>query len=470
MELITYLLRASILLFFLYGLYWLLLRKETFHQLNRLILIGIILSATFLPLQEIPPNWAEYFLLETASSYSQESIDRAEGIIPNLNPREILTEHRINHTSPIPSDFPIPYNQYIFLGYIVGVLIFGIKLIANINNLLRFLEKAETHRKLLHCTIKTSAQGNSFSFFRFIHLNKKTLEEPDYKYVMYHELVHVEQFHSIDILLAELFRILFWFHPFAWKLNDSIRLNLEYITDQSLLDFNMNRKDYQYALLRQTTNQPTNKIVNPFDHNIVKRIKMMNKLPSSNKKKAWYLSFPVFIFPLFLLLNPIAPFPIHDEVVWLIPAVAPSSISGDQIKELPNGIVINYPSKTHEGKVRDILLIIPSDYQRRDLLKVEEGFKNLGLKMHFDEVEYNDEGRFKLIGYNLQTSNGSTSSSTFTEAIPPNAVYISYIEFFGNDEMVSTTYLDHPNKCLPTRLKEKINFATDKQIFEQKTK
>ena len=64
-------------------------------------------------------------------------------------------------------------------------------------------------------------------------INREVLHESQLQEILIHEQCHVEQKHSIDVMLSELFTILCWFNPFAWLLKREIRLNLEYLADFS---------------------------------------------------------------------------------------------------------------------------------------------------------------------------------------------------------------------------------------------
>src|SRR5690606_12071940 len=55
----------------------------------------------------------------------------------------------------------------------------------------------------------------AFSFFRFIFLGDRVPEE-DYKSIVQHELVHIKQRHSLDLLFFEMMRIIAWFNPLVY--------------------------------------------------------------------------------------------------------------------------------------------------------------------------------------------------------------------------------------------------------------
>ncbi|MCK7460908.1 MAG: hypothetical protein MZU84_01945 [Sphingobacterium sp.] len=67
--------------------------------------------------------------------------------------------------------------------------------------------------------------GESFSFFKFVFLNKAHVPEADMDRVLTHELAHVRQLHSFDIIFSELLTVIQWFNPFVWPYRSSAARN-----------------------------------------------------------------------------------------------------------------------------------------------------------------------------------------------------------------------------------------------------
>ncbi|WP_418327431.1 M56 family metallopeptidase, partial [Segatella hominis] len=94
-----------------------------------------------------------------------------------------------------------------------------------------------------------------------------TLEGRQLHEVMVHECTHVSGHHSLDTLFSELFSIACWFNPFVWLMKQEVRMNLEYLADESVLSDGNARKSYQYHLLGLAYRQPneSTKIANNFN-------------------------------------------------------------------------------------------------------------------------------------------------------------------------------------------------------------
>jgi len=179
-----------------------------------------------------------------------------------------------------------------------GVLIMGIRVLLQLVSLKRIKTKATLLNsgevKLYH--INESIVP--FSFHDSIYINKEQHTEVELREIIRHEFVHVKQKHSIDILLAELLCIVLWFNPVAWLLRKAIRQNLEFIADHKVLEEGLDKKQYQYLLLKVVGNSQYS-ITPKFNFSSLKnRIAMMNKMKSARVQVLRFL----FVLPLIAVL------------------------------------------------------------------------------------------------------------------------------------------------------------------------
>ena len=99
--------------------------------------------------------------------------------------------------------------------------------------------------------------------------------------IIAHEAEHARQWHSADLLLAEIQKICLWFNPFAWIHQKLVQENLEYLADRAVLDNGFEKKQYQYNLLNTAMRAQELPLTNSFAQSLLKkRIKMMNRKPS----------------------------------------------------------------------------------------------------------------------------------------------------------------------------------------------
>lgn len=128
--------------------------------------------------------------------------------------------------------------------------------------------------------------SDAYSFLHYIVLPKDYEELNQLEVVLLHEEVHVQQKHSLDLILLEGLKHVFWFNPMIRLLQKEVNLNLEYIVDQEIAK----REDsymYQRALVLYESNKiACVPVVNTFgSSDLKKRILMLNNPKSTNMKR-----------------------------------------------------------------------------------------------------------------------------------------------------------------------------------------
>lgn len=118
--------------------------------------------------------------------------------------------------------------------------------------------------------------------------------------ILVHEKTHMQELHSIDILVAQVVIILCWFNPFAWLIRSEMRLNHEYLADKRVVIYGNDKKTYQYHLLGlEHTSLAAANLYNNFSVlPLKKRIKMLNRKRTRSIMRSKYLMF----FPVIALL------------------------------------------------------------------------------------------------------------------------------------------------------------------------
>ncbi|MBK8086615.1 MAG: M56 family metallopeptidase [Chitinophagaceae bacterium] len=275
---IDYLLKVSIALAVVFLFYQLVLRRLTFYNWNRWYLAGYSLLCFFIPFMNITDFLFRHELQQ--NNFVQ--------IIPSLQQIQLVQQQEAFWNAGT-------IMLAIFTG---GVLIMGIRVLLQLISLKRIKAKATLLNsgevKLYH--INESIVP--FSFHDAIYINKELHTEVELKEIIRHEFVHVKQKHSLDILLAELLCIVLWFNPIAWLLRKAIRQNLEFIADHKVLEDGLDKKQYQYLLLKVVGNSQFS-ITPKFNFSSLKnRIAMMNKMKSARVQIIRFL----FVLPLIAVL------------------------------------------------------------------------------------------------------------------------------------------------------------------------
>lgn len=275
--LFLYLLKVSLTQCMLFGVYWLFLRKETFHQANRFFLLGILASSLVLPLLPFPD------LVPDKAVHSSTPVSSVQTVYYTL----------ISQPLPASTSMPVELAASMeahTLIYWSVVSMLSMYFVVQVLALYRIIRRSviETHRQYILATSR--AVGNPFSFFRYIIVPAQSVHELSFEQVLRHEQVHVQQWHTLDILLAEVYTVFFWFNPFAWWHKNMIRLNLEYLADKGVLAAGIHSQQYQLSLLKITLKQANLSLANNFNRSSVrKRILMMNSPYSSQMARSKYL-------------------------------------------------------------------------------------------------------------------------------------------------------------------------------------
>jgi hypothetical protein len=131
--------------------------------------------------------------------------------------------------------------------------------------------------------------GDPFSFGRTIYLHAEQYSAAELAVVLAHEQAHISQHHTLDVLLAHLGTALFWMNPAAWLLRRALLDNLEFLADAATLRTGLDRRAYQYCLLRLSRGPVGPALALPFSFLTLKnRVAMMNTPLSSNGQLARY--------------------------------------------------------------------------------------------------------------------------------------------------------------------------------------
>lgn len=270
----------------LLGYYWLFLRNRHFHHYNRFYLLGALVLSIVLPLFKIP------VFNEATSTLDQVAYNTARMI--TLQP---LSQQAAMPAQDTGSLFTL--SNLIWVLYGAGVLV----LLVILGRSLWYI------RKISNCygyeaveelkIYQTREPGTPFSFFRSIFWNEELpFTSPQGQQVFRHELFHVQEKHSADILLAELITAAAWFNPFFYLIKKELKTIHEFLADQYAAS-ESDRYEYAELLVRQVMTSRKLSITHHFFQNQLKRrISMITQL---NQSKYGYWS-RVMVLPILVVL------------------------------------------------------------------------------------------------------------------------------------------------------------------------
>ncbi|MHA4896311.1 M56 family metallopeptidase [Pedobacter sp. PWIIR3] len=273
MNWLYYLLEANLYLAVFYGFYLLLLQRETFYQLNRYYLVITSVLAFLLPLLQIGYL---HSLVNPVVHQDQVSI--------------IYTGEMLPVTVPVPT---LTTGDILFFSYLLIAGFLLIRLLGSFYRIIRMAAKANKIRKDNVVYIHFKDSDVAFSFFNFLFINPETEKQ---HIIVQHELVHIQQKHSIDILFFEMLLILNWFNPICWFMKKDIKIIHEYIADESTINRGLAKHDYAMFLIHNSFGSFPNPLASQmFNKSILKkRINMLNKTKSAGRARLRLL----YVFPI----------------------------------------------------------------------------------------------------------------------------------------------------------------------------
>ena len=283
---VIYLLKINVALMLLYGFYRLMVSRDTFFSLRRFTLWLIYWVALLVPAFNVA-----YWMKENPTVLSMAGA-YADAVYPMASQETEVAAYTW---------------QNVFIGvYVAGVILLSLRMLWQVFMICRmaYVSKRQEVEGITLYVLK--GEGSPFSFFHWIFIYPAALEDCRLHEVLVHECTHVRGWHSLDCIFSELFTILCWWNPFAWLMKQEVRINLEYLADESVLSDGNARKSYQYHLLGLAYRKPLRsaEIANNFNLlPLKKRIKMMNKRRTSEMGKAKYLLFAPLAAALLLVSN-----------------------------------------------------------------------------------------------------------------------------------------------------------------------
>ncbi|QHI38257.1 hypothetical protein IMCC3317_36470 [Kordia antarctica] len=339
--------------------YDLFLKKETFFNWNRVYLICSSLISFLLPFIKI-----ESF---------QKAIPQ-EYII--LLPEIVLTPQKAVETIA-PS-----WNWYLIIGITVSSLLFLFK----ISQLIRLKLKGIIIHKGSYKIIKIPKSTLAFSIFNYVFIGEE-IQEEKLADILSHELVHIREKHSLDLLYFELLRILCWFNPLVYIYQKRISELHEYIADAAIVQDN-NKSDYYEKLLTEVFQTQHFSFTNQFfKHSLIKkRISMLTKQKSREILKLKYLVLiPVLALSLLYTSCEDTTVANTDDKVEVVDAEAKKELMNDLMEEL------NKLNESHKG----VQILSEDQYEKQTaiLTRIAEllGDENGGERIKFGEGRLYDD-------------------------------------------------------------------------------
>lgn len=264
-SLLLYMFESGLCLWVFFLLYQVFLKKETYYWLNRSYLLFALAFSMLAPLLNIG--------IATGTSTPIMAYRIEPVIVNSLSPG-----------NPVLSRWDLW--QYITLVYWMVVALLFIRLLFNLSRIWSIYRMGNVLDEKPFRLILHPLDYPPFSFFWNIFISYRHYSGSPMEEIIEHEKAHVRQFHSLDILLAELLIIFQWFNPLAWIYKKTVTENHEFLADEAVLHRGYASESYQLRIIAQLFGIRSMPATHNFNQSIIqKRLKMMEKPKSSSINK-----------------------------------------------------------------------------------------------------------------------------------------------------------------------------------------
>jgi hypothetical protein len=364
--------------------YHLLLRKETFFTGNRWFLLSGLVASALLPL----------FFIKKIVYVEHHKVSIADLIALSKN----ATPTSVSNLAPQVES--IDWLEIASYGYAVVVLLLLLKVSITIFSIIKIVKNKAIQKENGFSLIDLNKDITPFSFFKYIVFNSSLYSTEELENILLHEKVHSQQRHSIDVLVAHLFAIVFWINPIVWFYKKAIIQNLEFIADNNAIQQIEDKKAYQKVLLKVVSHQNCLPITNHFYQSLIKkRIVMLNK-KQSHRRNSWKYTVVIPALIAFVFLFQIKMEAQEKEV-------------SDVKKEIRESDAVS--------------IALDSDDPDAGWYSIKEEFKDKGITTEISNLKRNKENKIIAINIIMKSEDGRTRKLTLDQNEPIKAIelYVS---------------------------------------------
>jgi len=258
-EFLQYDLKVAVLVATFYMFYRLLLSRETFHRVNRAVLLLTAVASFVLPLCVVTVH---------------------KTVVLSQAPTGLVTAE-LGAASMAEPDMPL-WQMLATCVFFAGVAVTLGRTLTSLCRLWWLIAHSEQHPQpdgTVVCV--TKKEVSPFSWMHFIVLSHSDYEAHDAA-VLAHERGHIRRHHTLDLLLVDTLTALQWFNPAMWMLRQDLRTIHEYEADAAVLSLGLNMRQYQYLLIQKAVGDCGYSVACGISHSTLKnRINMMLHKKSS---------------------------------------------------------------------------------------------------------------------------------------------------------------------------------------------
>jgi bla regulator protein blaR1 len=345
---ITYIIKTILCSGLLILFYYLILEREKIYKFNRVFLLFSVLFSFIIPLVSIKVAQSPAQILETVYPSNSFEYDTV--------PLQQLSNSNSN----------INLTHLLLIAYVLVSVYLLTRFIINVSSLILKLKRsrAVTHPDARF--ILTEDRIVPYSFLKFIFIyNEDYIEGKIEGEILSHELTHVKQKHSYDILFIEFLLVFAWINPVLFLYKRSMQLNHEFLADESVIKEFKESASYQLLLINKALQPEKLQLSSQFNYLLTKkRIIMMSKKGSLRAALLKQISLiPVLFAAVFLFTSRVVA---QDNVSTQNQQLTESTqngVSGELLKEYKD-ILDKYKKTLKNGIESYSLDLSKEDHER----------------------------------------------------------------------------------------------------------
>ena len=269
---LPYIIKSAMALALLYACIIPLLEKETFHRLNRILILGCLIMSFAIPLVHFTGG-------------TNPTVDMVRQAV-------LLPEVLINGDAKEQSVWS--WADIMTCIYIIGVVaIFTMTVVQTASLILRLRKCEHITDNRGNTIVLTDCATSPFCLFHYIVMSRDDYAN-NRSFILTHEQEHIRLRHYIDLIILQFATIIQWFNPFVWLIGKNLKAIHEFEVDEAVLNKGINATQYQQFLVVKAVGNRLQPFANNLNKESLKRrIIMMNQ----KKSNRWMMLKALFVIP-----------------------------------------------------------------------------------------------------------------------------------------------------------------------------
>lgn len=296
---ILYLLKSMLCALFFIILYVCLMEKESMHRFKRYFLLGSLVFSMLIPCVSLSIESDYFQMIEKIENKHFQEQNGADLLVSSPGMAESIEAATTpKHIRQAEAESILPWKNILFLLYGCTTLALLGRFLWNLYRVIRLTKGASAEYYERAKLLVIDRLNTSFSFFNYIFIDKNDyLSKEVRRDILFHELIHVKQRHSADVLFVELLIVFFWFNPALYLYRRAMKLNHEFLADEGVINNTGDVCSYQKLLIAKAVSPCSFSLMSNFTYLITKkRLIMMTKTTS----KRIFLLKLIVLLPAFL--------------------------------------------------------------------------------------------------------------------------------------------------------------------------